>query len=191
MDIKYKVYSDPKKIESLCLRDDISSIHEKSQLKWIYRMPLTINVMCVAYTKNGYNKDVPVGVSVNVKKTKYNLQLCVLPEFRKMGIGEQLVKEIIETFGPSDYKKSRRRIRVYRDSYNSSFFNKVLGEKKMKKVDVVVRGVKRSVYLESLIEEGKYRARTYVGSKTVSGTYQVYANGSKRFTPSGVNAALV
>lgn len=61
----------------------------------------------------------------------------------------------------------------------------------MQKREMSVRGVRRNVYLETQVTKGKARARTYVGSRVVSGVYQVYANGAERFTPTGVNAALV
>lgn len=61
----------------------------------------------------------------------------------------------------------------------------------MQKIDMVVRGQARRVYVEKWLDKSKARARTYVGSSVVSGTLQRYTNGSLRFTPTGVNSDLV
>lgn len=61
----------------------------------------------------------------------------------------------------------------------------------MKQINVQVRGKSRKIYLEKAINSNSWMARTYVGSKVVSGRLVQYANGTKRFYPSGVNAQLV
>ena len=62
---------------------------------------------------------------------------------------------------------------------------------KFKKIDVVVRGVSRSVYLEKQVEPNIWQARTYVKSKTVSGFVRKNTLGALRFTPTGINAGLL
>lgn len=64
----------------------------------------------------------------------------------------------------------------------------------MTKLQMTVRGKTRNVYLEKQNDDGTWNARTYVGPRsrtTVSGLYRKYANGSQRFTPTGINADLV
>lgn len=61
----------------------------------------------------------------------------------------------------------------------------------MKKVNVMVRGKSRTVYLEKQLTDKTWQARTYVGSKVVSGTFSRYSNGILRFVPAGINASLV
>jgi hypothetical protein len=61
----------------------------------------------------------------------------------------------------------------------------------MKQMQITVKGQSRKVYIERAITVNSWQARTYVGSKVVSGTLSRNINGHYRFTPSGVNAGLV
>ena len=61
----------------------------------------------------------------------------------------------------------------------------------MKRLDVVFRGKSRLVYLEKKLESNLWRARTYVGSKVVSGFLRKNTLGALRFTPTGINASLL
>ena len=61
----------------------------------------------------------------------------------------------------------------------------------MTKIEMVVRGKNRTVYLEKQNSDGSWLARTYTGPRsrtTVSGIYRKSITGSRRFTPIGVNA---
>lgn len=64
---------------------------------------------------------------------------------------------------------------------------------KMKRLELKVRGTERKVYIEKAIDHRSWRARTYVGSKIVSGV--LYQNKLKvyRFIPlaDGVNSHLI
>lgn len=190
MKITYKLYSTLEKIREVCHRSDIQKIHNDGQMRWCYRLPGCIHFLCVAY-----HKGKPVAVGMNVKETKYNLQLTVLPEYYRKGIGREIVRLLLPTFGKSDFPYNSHRIRVYKDEFNRDFWNSVLKENNMclhsDVVYVNVRGVNRKIHLETDVVDGKARARTYVKSKTVSGVYQEYRNGTVRFTPKGANANLV
>lgn len=61
----------------------------------------------------------------------------------------------------------------------------------MESRSITVRGSKRNVWIRSAIDANKWRARTYVDGKTVSGILQLYKSGSYRFTPDGKNASLL
>lgn len=65
----------------------------------------------------------------------------------------------------------------------------------MKKMQARVRGVNRTIYLGSRISDNKWRAKVYVdcengpGRQTsVAGIFQIYANGARRFTPTGLRS---
>lgn len=58
-------------------------------------------------------------------------------------------------------------------------------------MQITVKGQNRKVYIEKAITLNSWRARTYVGSKVVSGTLSRNIKGHYRFTPAGVNAGLV
>ena len=68
-----------------------------------------------------------------------------------------------------------------------------------KKVEVNVRGQKRTVYLGESVGKNKWKAQIYfyspdLGYRTsVAGTFQRYSNGTQRFTPSenALNKELV
>lgn len=68
---------------------------------------------------------------------------------------------------------------------------------KMNSVIASVKGKRRFVYLLKQLAPNKWHAKIYVnhngkGKQTsVRGTYQVYANGARRFTPTGKNADLI
>ncbi len=63
-------------------------------------------------------------------------------------------------------------------------------------VKVNVKGKPRKVYLGTKLEDNKWRGRVIVndlyGDRTsVAGIYQVYQNGTRRFTPTGKNSSLL
>lgn len=78
-------------------------------------------------------------------------------------------------------------------SFNTGFYER----KKMTRVEMKVKGKNRKVYLEKKVNptvssvSEQYNARTYVGSKVVSGSLMRYKSGITRFIPTGVNAKLV
>lgn len=59
------------------------------------------------------------------------------------------------------------------------------------KYTMTVMGQTRNVWRGSKVSENKWRARTYVKGRTVSGTVSLYANGALRFTADGKNASLL
>lgn len=68
----------------------------------------------------------------------------------------------------------------------------------MEKTSAVVRGVNRNVYLIRQLADNKWRAKVYVdvanvanGRTSVGGVFQIYKNGSRRFTPTGKNGNLL
>lgn len=65
------------------------------QLKYVYKLPNVIRVISIAYVG-----ELPIGVSFLLKKETHinTLQLYVKPEYRKLGIGSQLVKNLIPYF---------------------------------------------------------------------------------------------
>jgi hypothetical protein len=60
-----------------------------------------------------------------------------------------------------------------------------------KSVLMTVKGKTREVWLRSNIAPNKWRARTYVNGKTVSGTLSLLSNGTRRFAADGKNASLL
>lgn len=67
----------------------------------------------------------------------------------------------------------------------------------MQKLKMRVKGKIRSIYLEKAVPSDNvlvataYNARTYVGSKVISGKVLTYNSGIVKFVPYGVNAGLL
>lgn len=59
------------------------------------------------------------------------------------------------------------------------------------KCTMTVMGQTRNVWRGARVSDNKWRARTYVGGRTVSGILSLYGNGALRFTADGKNASLL
>lgn len=111
--------SDKKEIFALCRNKEIKKLYGSArQLYYVYKLPNVIRVMTVAYCQ-----EFPVGIGFLLsRKTHINtLQLYVKPEFRRIGIGTQIVENLIPFF---ENKET-----YYESDENQLFFKKL--EKKL------------------------------------------------------------
>jgi GNAT superfamily N-acetyltransferase len=167
-------------IFKLCKNRDLRRLYAAAgQLRYVYKLPNVIRNICIAYVG-----DLPIGVSVLLKKQTYinTLQVYVDPKYRKLGIGNELVRKLVPYFvGKETYYKSKD---------NQKFWRKTMSF--VSKTEMSVKGVQRTVHLGQYNDDlNGFPARTYVNSKSVAGVVRENIVGAKRFYPTGKNADLV
>lgn len=103
-----------KEIFKLCKNRDLRRLHATAQLKYVYKLPNVIRNMCIAYFGT-----LPVGVSFLLKKQTHinTLQLYVKPEYRKLGIGTELIRKLVPYFVGKETH--------YISEENKEFFRKI------------------------------------------------------------------
>lgn len=183
MNIVYNILSmdkSRKEIFKLCKDKYLRRLYAATgQLRYVYKLPNVIRVICIAYVG-----ELPIGVSFLLKRQTHinTLQLYVKPEYRKLGIGTKLVRNLSSFF-------------VGKETYYESDENKIFWRKVMNinsKTEMTVRGINRTVHLGKFNQElNGWPALTYVNSKSVTGIVRENALGARRFYPKGKNAELV
>lgn len=173
-----------KEIFKLCKDKYLRRLHAATgQLRYVYKLPNVIRVICIAYVGK-----LPIGVGFLLKKQTHinTLQLYVKPEYRKLGIGTKLVRNLSSFFvGKETYYESDENRNFWRKVMNISFSQ-----------ELTVRGRKRNVHFGSFDADlNGWRAKINLscnqGKKTVVGVVKENVNGVKTFYPTGKNAVYL